>query len=88
MYRYQRLLDRAFPSARESAIFGGAAKPQAVYRRQNEYSLFDRAFPSSSPPAEVEKVFKNENLSPIHDDINVFSQKCSFLPKNNDGEES
>ena len=41
-----------------------------------------------SPPAEVEKVFKNENLSPIHDDINVFSQKCSFLPKNNDGEES
>ena len=42
----------------------------------------------TSPPAEVEKVFKNENLSPIHDDINVFSQKCSFLPKNNDGEES
>ena len=33
-------------SARESAIFGGAAKPQAVYRRQNEYSLFDRAIPS------------------------------------------
>ena len=47
----QRLFDRAFPSGFKKMLenlrsLAERLSPKLQYRRQNEYSLFDRAFPS------------------------------------------